>query len=154
MYSGITSTTSLKKNDRIDYKTYDAKNEELLKGVLKPKSFFQKTQQLEVYLGPDVNLFPEAQIENCLTKKIKIGPGINRMGYRLSPKILPHSKSIITSPVIPGTVQLTPEGQLIVLMKDAQTTGGYPRIFQLTETAIAILAQKWEGDIVRLIKRC
>ncbi len=39
-----------------------------------------------------------------------------------------------------------PSGNLIVLMKDAQTTGGYPRIFQLTEKSIAILAQKRAGD--------
>jgi len=39
-----------------------------------------------------------------------------------------------------------PSGNLIALMKDAQTTGGYPRDFQLTEKSIAILAQKKMGD--------
>jgi allophanate hydrolase subunit 2 len=71
---------------------------------------------------------------------------INRMGYRLEEVKVSHNKSIITSPVIPGTVQLTPSGQLIILMKDAPTTGGYPRVFQLTEKSIAIIAQKKTGD--------
>ena len=64
------------------------------------------------------------------------------MGYRLEEIVVAHDKSIITSSVIPGTVQLVPSGRLIVLMKDAQTTGGYPRVFQLTTKSIAILAQK------------
>jgi len=68
------------------------------------------------------------------------------MGYRLNEIVIPNNKSIITSPVLPGTVQLIPSGQLIVLMKDAQTTGGYPRIFQLTEKSIAVLAQKNTSD--------
>jgi len=68
------------------------------------------------------------------------------MGYRLKEELIKHSISIITSPVLPGTVQVMPSGKLIILMKDAQTTGGYPRVFQLTEKSIAILAQKKAGD--------
>ena len=37
---------------------------------------------------------------------------------------------LISCPVYSGTVQLTPSGKLIVLMKDAQVTGGYHRILQ------------------------
>jgi allophanate hydrolase subunit 2 len=42
---------------------------------------------------------------------------------------------------MPGTVQLTPAGSLIILMKDCQTTGGYPRILQVEEKSINSLAQ-------------
>jgi allophanate hydrolase subunit 2 len=52
----------------------------------------------------------------------------------------------LTSATLPGTVQLTPSGKLIVLMKDGQTTGGYPRILQLSDKSISILAQKKFGD--------
>ena len=74
------------------------------------------------------------------------------MGYQLKEKVLKHNKSMITSPLLPGTVQLMPAGNLIVLMKDAQTTGGYPRIFQLTEKSMAILAQKRTGDQIKFEK--
>ena len=58
-------------------------------------------------------------------------------------ELLPNSlPEMATAPVFPGTVQLTSGGKLIVLMKDAQVTGGYPRILQLEEQAISILAQK------------
>ena len=68
------------------------------------------------------------------------------MAYQLQETINGHQKSMLTSATLPGTVQLTPAGKLIILMKDGQTTGGYPRILQLTDTAIPILAQKKYGD--------
>jgi allophanate hydrolase subunit 2 len=55
---------------------------------------------------------------------------------------------IITSAVLPGTVQLTPSGKLIILMRDCQTTGGYPRVLQLKESAINMLAQKFTDSII------
>ena len=64
------------------------------------------------------------------------------MAYRVKHPInLSHNKSILSSGTLPGTVQLTPSGELIFLMKDAQTTGGYPRILQLTDESISDLAQ-------------
>jgi allophanate hydrolase subunit 2 len=50
---------------------------------------------------------------------------------------------------MPGTIQLTPGGQLIILMRDCQTTGGYPRILQLSEKSINVLAQKRLGEFVQ-----
>ena len=70
------------------------------------------------------------------------------MAYQLDEKIDGHTISMLTSATLPGTVQLTPSGKLIILMKDGQTTGGYPRILQLTDTAISILAQKRTGDTI------
>ena len=68
------------------------------------------------------------------------------MAYQLTELISGHSHSMLTSGTLPGTVQLTPAGRLIILMKDGQTTGGYPRILQLSEAAICVLAQKKLGD--------
>jgi len=53
---------------------------------------------------------------------------------------------MLTSAVLAGTVQLTPSGRLIILMRDCQVTGGYPRILQLSEESINTLAQKTTGD--------
>ena len=77
----------------------------------------------------------------------KIDPLCNRMGYQLKNKF-PALKNneIITSITIPGTVQITPSGKLIVMMRDCPTTGGYARILQLTDMAINQLAQKKEND--------
>jgi allophanate hydrolase subunit 2 len=63
------------------------------------------------------------------------------MAVQLKDLIVNELVSIITSPVIPGTVQLTPNGTLIILMRDCQTTGGYPRILQLEEKSINSVSQ-------------
>jgi len=72
----------------------------------------------------------------------------NRMAYQLNEVLAGHDVSMLTSATLPGTVQLTPAGKLIVLMRDGQTTGGYPRILQLSNKAIAILGQKREGAVI------
>ncbi|MBT8260172.1 MAG: biotin-dependent carboxyltransferase family protein, partial [Bacteroidia bacterium] len=43
----------------------------------------------------------------------------------------------------------TPSGKLILLMRDCQTTGGYPRVFQLSEEGINTLAQKFTNDKIQ-----
>jgi antagonist of KipI len=63
------------------------------------------------------------------------------MAVQLKDLMVNELVSIITSPVIPGTVQLTPNGTLIILMRDCQTTGGYPRILQLEEKSINSVSQ-------------
>ena len=71
------------------------------------------------------------------------------MAYNLKEKIEAGVPSIISSGVIPGTVQLTPSGQIIILHRDCQTTGGYPRIFQLDERSLNNLAQLRIGDKIK-----
>jgi antagonist of KipI len=47
----------------------------------------------------------------------------------------------VSSPVTFGTVQLLPDGQLIILMADHQTTGGYPRIANVASFDLPLVAQ-------------
>ncbi|WP_299012802.1 biotin-dependent carboxyltransferase family protein [uncultured Polaribacter sp.] len=95
--------------------------------------------------GPEFNLLTALQKEQLFAEKYTISNDMNRMGYRLNESLQNNLSSIITSSALPGTVQLTPSGKLIVLMKDCQVTGGYPRILQLKESALNILAQKTVG---------
>ena len=55
---------------------------------------------------------------------------------------------ILSSGVSFGTIQLLPDGQLIVLMADHQTTGGYPRIGHVVSRDLPLLAQLGAGDRV------
>lgn len=57
----------------------------------------------------------------------------DRMGYRLKGESLTRSNTmeLISTAVTFGTVQLLLDGQIIILMADHQTTGGYPRIAQV-----------------------
>lgn len=72
----------------------------------------------------------------------------NRMGYRLSgpPLHFLHRKEMVSAAVTFGTIQLLPDGQLIVLMADHQTAGGYPRIANVVSSDLPLLAQLGPND--------
>ena len=67
----------------------------------------------------------------------------DRMGYRLigAPLYTENPLQLVSSAVSYGTIQLLPNGQLIVLMADHQTTGGYPRIGHVITAHLPRLAQ-------------
>jgi antagonist of KipI len=75
----------------------------------------------------------------------------NRMGYRLNGKALNllHPYELVSAAVNFGTIQLLPDGQIIVLMADHQTSGGYPRIGNVVSVDLPVLAQCGPGDSVR-----
>nr|WP_299385443.1 biotin-dependent carboxyltransferase family protein [Allomuricauda sp.] len=101
---------------------------------------------LEVHKGPEYSILTDPQLAALFGKSFTISEKNNRMAYQLSELVEGHQHSMLTSGTMPGTVQFTPAGRLIILMKDGQTTGGYPRVLQLTEESIGILAQKKFGD--------
>lgn len=100
---------------------------------------------LEVYKGPEFDALSKTQQEQ-LFNPFSISEDNNRVGYRLQETLSNNCDPILTSSVLPGSVQLTPSGKLIVLMRDGQVTGGYPRVLQLSEIAINRLAQKIAND--------
>ncbi|HVM90136.1 MAG TPA: biotin-dependent carboxyltransferase family protein [Puia sp.] len=85
-------------------------------------------------------------IENNFT----IHPSSDRMGYQLRgvPLQLNNKFEMISSGVNFGTIQLLPDGQLIVLMADHQTTGGYPRIGHAIAAHLPKLSQLRPSDCV------
>ncbi|GMN09003.1 biotin-dependent carboxyltransferase family protein [Croceitalea sp. MTPC9] len=104
---------------------------------------------LEVQKGPEYDMLNDKQLEELFINDFSISKENNRMAYQLNETIEGHSNTVLTSATLPGTVQFTPAGKLIILMKDGQTTGGYPRILQLSEEAISVLAQKKHGDFLK-----
>ena len=75
------------------------------------------------------------------------------MGYRLQGNALKvkEEMQLISSGVTFGTMQLLPDGQLIVLMADHQTTGGYPRIGHVISADLPLLAQCNPGDEIKFL---
>jgi antagonist of KipI len=74
----------------------------------------------------------------------------DRMGFRLKGAglELEKPKEMVSSAVNFGTIQLLPDGQLIVLMADHQTSGGYPRIANVISMDLPLLAQLGTNDKV------
>jgi len=106
---------------------------------------------VKVLPGPEFYLFSSLEMAYFFSTSFHLSPASNRMGCRLVEAIpnLKTNTNIISSAMFPGTVQITPLGHPIVLMMDAQTTGGYARIVQIQERELPKLAQACVGDEVR-----
>ena len=77
----------------------------------------------------------------------------NRMGLRLKGKALTMSaREMISEAVCPGAVQVTPDGQCIVLGVDGQTIGGYPKIAQVIQADLDTLGQLRPGQAIRFAR--
>ena len=112
---------------------------------IKPINIDYENEILEVYPGPEFMILDNIQKKFLLEFFHHIYSLINRMSFRLVEILFCKLPEIWTSPVIPGTIQCTPDGSLIIIMRDGQVTGGYPRIFQLNKRSINLLSQKLHG---------
>jgi len=71
---------------------------------------------------------------------------LDRTGIRLEgPKILPKPE-LVSEPACPGTIQLTNEGQLVILGPDGPTIGGYPKLACVASVDLHRLGQLRPGD--------
>jgi len=83
---------------------------------------------------------------------LRISADSNRVGYRLEGAAfaLREQIELVSEGTVPGTLQLPPAGHPIVLLAEAPTIGGYPRIAQIAAVELPRLAQRRPGDSVRL----
>lgn len=96
-------------------------------------------------------LLPES-IATLFEKNFQLSMQCDRMGYRLQGtplKMYPLTEELLSRAVSIGTVQCTPDGQLIVLMNDGQTVGGYPVVGKVAFVDLPILAQLKPNDTIR-----
>ncbi len=109
---------------------------------------------LRVLPGPEFEQFTLAARELLWGERWRITPQSNRMGSRLEGAELKRKRGgdMLSSGVIPGTVQVPPSGQPIILMGDAQTTGGYPRIGVVIRADLWKLAQAPLNGGLRLVQ--
>ncbi len=101
---------------------------------------FAPTHVLRALPGPDYDRFTQAAHTGFWLQPWRINAQSNRMGLRLNgaPLALHSAVNLLSAGVLPGDVQVPPDGLPIVLGVDCQTTGGYPRI------ASVIQADLWQ----------
>lgn len=144
-YSSITKNDHLVAGMEVPYKEileFEPKITHIIRDDM------NKFKTFGVSPGPEFELLTDAQKELIFKNTFTIAKENNRMAYQIEETIGTHQHIMLTSATLPGTVQVTPGGKLIILMRDGQTTGGYPRILQLSEEAIDHLAQKTFGDTI------
>ena len=70
---------------------------------------------IHVSRGPEFNLLSDAQLTALFSKEFSIAKENDRMAYQIKENIDGLHYSMLTSATLPGTVQITPSGKLIVL---------------------------------------
>ena len=108
-------------------------------------------EEVQFVIGNEWYELNTAMQTQFLNQVFTISLASDRMGYRLmgAPLYTETPMQIVSSAVSYGTIQLLPNGQLIVLMADHQTTGGYPRIGHVIAAHLPRLAQARPLDTFR-----
>ncbi len=112
--------------------------------------FYSHFPTVRVVAGAEYESLTGLSEQNFRQKTFTVSQNSDRMGFRLNgePLFLIETTELVSSAVNFGTIQLLPDGQLIVLMADAQTSGGYPRIAHVIETDLPLVAQLGANDRV------
>lgn len=132
----------LEKNDEIHVK--DRPFSEIFK-TAKP----HHEDVVRVLLGYESDEFIEPK--KLFKKPYDVTNELDRMGVRLTGETLNHKSGadIISSPIVPGAIQVPKSGQPMVMLRDAQTTGGYTRVGTVITCDLDRLAQKKPGDKIQ-----
>jgi antagonist of KipI len=141
----------LENNDRLPFheKKQTARISMKLGQSLVPS--FSKEPKIRLIGGEEFGFLTGFSENIFLNENFKISTNSDRMGFRLAgkPLYLLDNFELISAAVDFGTIQLLPDGQMIILMADHQTTGGYPRIGHVISSDLPILAQLGANDKVR-----
>jgi biotin-dependent carboxylase-like uncharacterized protein len=84
---------------------------------------------IRVVMGPQDDEFGDG-LNLFLDSEWKISATSDRMGYRLEGPVIKHlhGHNIVSDGTVNGSIQVSGNGQPIVLMSDRGTSGGYPKI--------------------------
>jgi allophanate hydrolase len=110
---------------------------------------------LRVVLGAQTEWFTDAAIADFLSADWDVSLALDRMGMRLQGPMLSHDPShgpdIVSDGIVPGAIQVPGNGQPIMLLADAQTTGGYPKIATVISADLSRATRAVPGDRLRFI---
>ncbi|MEJ7766765.1 MAG: biotin-dependent carboxyltransferase family protein [Chitinophagaceae bacterium] len=123
-------------------------NFQLLPWSVNPYSFYKDLHEVLFIPGHEWNELTSKSKHDLSSSTYTIHPSSDRMGYQLRGNLLhlEQKKEMVSCAVSFGTIQLLPNGQLVILMADHQTSGGYPRIGHIISPHLPKLAQLNPGD--------
>jgi antagonist of KipI len=113
--------------------------------------FVENRNEIEFTMGSEWHWLTKESQELFQSSWYQVTNEADRMGYRLAGQKLETNEheQLVSSAVNFGTVQLLPGGQLIILMADHQTIGGYPRIAHVISAHLPIIAQKEPNHVMQ-----
>lgn len=145
----LTPDSILRKNTILHIEATDQIEQRIISSDLLLETFTKSI--IRVLPGPDFEAFSVYAIGYFFSRAYVITKDSNRMGFRLDATIIDFkpNREVISSGTVPGTIQITNAGQPIILMADAQTSGGYFRLGNVISADFDLLAQKSPGDAIR-----
>jgi len=105
---------------------------------------------VRVMEGQQRALFDDAQMNRFYASEYRVSTQSDRMGVRLDgPWLHPTVGGIVSEGIPFGAIQVPPNGQPIILLKDRQTIGGYPKLGTVHPLDAFALAQRQPGQLIR-----
>jgi len=101
------------------------------------------------YTSRAIRMVATGDASEITRAEFSISPSSDRMGYRLAGQMIFGGAGITSTGMCPGTIELPPGGEPIVLMADAPTIGGYRIVGCVISTDLGRLAQLTPGSIAR-----
>ncbi|HNB41107.1 MAG TPA: biotin-dependent carboxyltransferase family protein, partial [Anaerolineales bacterium] len=104
---------------------------------------YRQTPTIEVISAPQADWFTPEGIRTFYDSEYTLSPSFDRMGYRLQgpPIEKAITKELISEGMTIGSIQVPDNGQPIIMMADAPTAGGYPKIANVARASLPLLAQ-------------
>jgi 5-oxoprolinase (ATP-hydrolysing) subunit C len=117
----------------------------------------QWSPQVRFLRGPEFEQFSVDSRNAFVAQTWTVSAQSNRMAYRLEGPVLSGDRTesvgeLLSHGVLPGVVQVPPNGQPIVLLADSQTTGGYPRIAAVIEADLWKFGQAPAGQKIQFVE--
>lgn len=138
----------LKKGDILVFHKTKRINKKFLK-----KEFIQKYEDeltLRVLLSYQYENFSKEEIKKFFSSTYLVTKDFNRMGCKLQGNSIKCDiNGIVSEGIAFGSIQIPKDGQPIVLLKERQTIGGYPKIGTVLNIDCFKLAQAKIGTKVR-----
>jgi len=110
-----------------------------------------RTDPIRLLMGPQEDYFTPQGIATLFNSTYRIGPQSDRQAFRTEGPAIEIAKGpgIITDPIPPGAIQVPGDGKPIILLRDAQVTGGYAKIATVARVDMDRLGQMMPGDVIR-----
>jgi len=140
--------SKLKKGDILDFKSYPKIATQRVQKPYLPN--YNEPLTLRLLIGYQDEQFTKEQKEKFFSTEYEITLQSDRMGFKLKGEaIIPKKGDIISEGIAFGSVQIPKDGQPILLLKERQTIGGYPKIGTVLPIDCFKLAQASLGSMVR-----
>lgn len=121
------------------------------KAHLRPRQL-PAQMQIRLIKGPDAALYP-ALYKQMLTTAFTVSPNSNRAALRVRERLRTDGADLsrrLSEGTVPGTIQLLPDGDILIHLADGPVSGGYPVLGVVAVVDLPHLAQLAPGTPLSL----